>query len=418
METKYLNIYENYDKSLKLAKYYGYKIGDRPTAVKNLGAYGIDEQNEEELKHYLRKKLNIFDGDGDQSLEYMLRKIGLIDFVDMAFDRKKTLLETLRHLYKNAPDYIRAYLRSLIEAIQDGMDEIRHHVPREDYKPEAHQSLTAPYYGEEVPPQILSLYRKRIFAFRKASDENYFPTERPTEYNASFEGYNRSQLIRFFEPENFYALSEDQVKSLLQTVSAEFLQSKGVQPCNVAFEKLTISDDSVQYGEYNPNRGAIIINQKILAMMNEAKKTKNKSFPCQLLSTLIHESEHRVQFSTFGQKTGDRRQDMINSFLSTSQTSLSTAQYLASYDELDARNEALDYIGEMAAENDSSVLAAFYNLKKEQEMNNGKANIPENDKRYFSDIYDGRMISTDLSLRNDMAKYMSIINSIPSEPNH
>ncbi len=316
------------------------------------------------------------------------RKCTLAEALDLKYPTKQFLINDLEHVIKNFEGSIelKPQLEKLLKVVKESRDamlSIERDVPNISIK----EGFTIPILNISIPEPIVKLADERLFDFNKAQNEKYFPTE--VAVQTPFDGLSRKKLIALFQPENFYQLSKESVKDLLQAAASEYLQSEGVEPCAVVFENLTYTERKLQRGSYEPNRGAIILNKRILDQFEDAKAKRDPNFAYQMLSTVIHESQHRKQFSMRSNNSQLSRKDIeVVSALDNNQQYMSHSQYLASFDELDARNAALEYIKAGAQKLDSDSLMVFYNNKKIQEKNNGKKEISNDKKAYFGCIYD------------------------------
>ena len=233
-----------------------------------------------------------------------------------------------------------------------------------------------------------------LFAATRARDKQHFPTQEIVVNTSKFDNLSRKELVQHFSADKFYSLSSTQKHAFLQAVANEYLSSNGVEPCAVNLVDLPISENSICFGQYNPNTGSIDINRNMLANLESADESNNQYLPYQLLSTIIHEAKHRVQFSMLEDKNLDTKERVVVNSLLHPQNNMSYSAYLAEPDELDARNEALAYIRQAAStQTGSNSLAQFYNLAKEAEMRNSKAPVSQDMKSLFPEIYEERYLS-------------------------
>ncbi len=258
---------------------------------------------------------------------------------------------------------------------------------------------------KSIPTPVKKAYELRQYFYDHSAEESYLPTEQIAINTSKFMNLTREDIVSLFSPENFYKLSKDDIKALLQAASNEYLLSNDVEPCAVVFEPLKISNRNVQFGEHNPNRGVTIINSKLLDKFDEMKDINNVSYPYQLLATVIHEGRHRCQFSDLNNNIGaNETTKLISRALLVPQSTMSKGEYLASPDEIDARNAAMDYISGVAKETDDENLKAFYNQQKAYEQSNGKNEVPDSLKQHFNHVYSTTRFKAAKKLDRDRAK--------------
>lgn len=300
-------------------------------------------------------------------IEYMLTlfnsKQNLSNFVRSAGDQAK------EKAIKNKTKEVLNKIESITEPVKNKKENIKKEEPKEDY------TLKFKSYAE--------------FAINSAIEESNQEVDALTQTKNI---YNRENLVDMFNAKNFYALNKTQTKELFQNVVSEYCLSNGVEPCKVVYEDLPASSKTICYGQYNPASGEIAINKKILNLLSKKSLTKNQYLPYQILTTLVHESRHRVQFANINNTNASEDLKLVTKSFMQSQKNKTHSQYLAELDEIDARNAALQYIRETSLNTDNQVLQAFYNQKKKEEINNGKENIDENLKPYFTDVYDNKFI--------------------------
>ncbi len=248
----------------------------------------------------------------------------------------------------------------------------------------------------------------KLFALNKALNIHYFPTSKVVVNTDEFKNLSRQELVSLFNKENFYKLSNDQIVALMQAVVNEYLQSNKVSSCSVNLADLTFDEDFITYGEYNPNLGCININKNLINLIDNARKFDDQCLPYQILTTLIHEATHRVQFASLDKEFKTEFDKAISSAL-LKPNATSYSEYLSSLDELDARNSTLLYLKQNAISCDA--LAQFYNNKKREEINSPKQEISNDLKYLFKDIYDYTYLPTEKNKFLNEESYYKTINS-------
>lgn len=229
-----------------------------------------------------------------------------------------------------------------------------------------------------------------------------------------FEGLTRDQLIAFYHPSKFYSLSTKDRNALFQATVNEYLVSNGAEPCAVNFMEMPITDRSIHYGLYRPQYGDLFINSKLFDNIDELAQNGNIHFPYQILSTLIHEATHALQFQSITKESLTEKDQLILNSMKHSQSNMSYHEYLAEADELDARNSALEYIRNAipSVQKGRENLKAFYNTEKNKEMKNSKKYVQKNVQSMFPDLFDSTFLAPDLAKMqrmNSSAKEMQAI---------
>lgn len=261
--------------------------------------------------------------------------------------------------------------------------------------------------------QTEDIFRKiqnySLFFLSKSIDANYFPTKKVTIDTSKLDHLSRADLINLYSTENFYSLSSEQVLKLLQATANEYLKDNNVSSCCVESKELTFNENVITYGEYDPNDGSIAINKEFLNLFDSAKSKNDQYYPYKLLSTLIHEARHRVQFSNLGKTNISDKDLSIQKAITDTSNYTSYSSYLSSADELDARNSALEYFLELATSTNNDKLRAFYNEMKIAEMSKPKNPVPHEYKNYFSNIYDEKLLDTSCKIKSD--NFINVISS-------
>ena len=207
----------------------------------------------------------------------------------------------------------------------------------------------------------------------------------------SFSKMSRKELISMFAPEVFYKLNETQIKQLLQATSNDYALSQGAYPCEVKIAGLTSSNGGVTLGEYCPSNQQIEINSRFLSKLEEFRAENNAFAPYQLLSTLIHETQHHVQTTNLNKKNSElSAREKMACFALAEPSSNNYGEYLISADELDARDCALSYLKEAAKNADEAQaiqLASAYAVSKREEESRPKPRVDEKIEQTFASIY-------------------------------
>lgn len=333
---------------------------------------------------------------------------GLLAFIEMMFGSKIMIEQYLKHLKSSVAN------KKLIKKIDALLLTLQ--------KQLSSQNTDKLYVFGENPSfakgftkfQMWIVARKygnyADYAINKAIDPDYKPKEPKTIATGQFTASTREELIDMFDSKNFYKLSNKQKAQLFQSIVNDYCISNGVSPCSIRVENLPVSDKSVCYGEYVPSDATIVLNKAVLESIGVAALTQNAFLPIQILSTLIHEAQHRVQFEKADGPFASTREMVVAENLKHPQVSLSHKEYLAELDELDARGAALDYIYNASQMVNNPKLRAYYNTKMLAEMRNGKVEIPSELKALFPDIYNS-IVNTKETMRNDQAEYLKVLKS-------
>jgi len=216
----------------------------------------------------------------------------------------------------------------------------------------------------------------------------------PKDFNnnvGSFEGLGRKELVSMFSPNVFYNLSDKQIMQLLQATANEYAETNGAFPCEVSLARLSSSNGGVTLGEYDPNSQTIEINSNFLRKLNDFKAEGNAYAPYQLLSTLIHETQHHVQTTNLNKKNSEltAREKMACVALSEP-NSTNYGEYLISPDELDARDCALGYLRQacaLAEKGQAEELASVYAVAKREEESRPKPPVGAKIESTFDNVY-------------------------------
>jgi len=228
-----------------------------------------------------------------------------------------------------------------------------------------------------------------LFAFNKQLDKDYFPTTEPIYSTGEFGQLSRKELLECYDAKNFFNLSNEQICALLQATASNYCLANNVSPCAVEFADLKTNDDMVNFGQYCPSQGKILLNKNFLDQLSLARETNNQAFIYQLLDTVIHESHHRTQFANM-EMSNNPKQSLINNSLTHPQGGLSYEEYLSEPDEIDARDSALRFFRQaidLCPESQADGLKRFYMHQKMREQKNGKAPVSSSVESFFPDVY-------------------------------
>ena len=207
---------------------------------------------------------------------------------------------------------------------------------------------------------------------------------------SSFEHLTDEKLFEYYNADKFYKLSKQEQQALLQTSVNRYLDASGVSRIPVVLDrKMALNDRFVEYGNYKPNHKTIYLNDNLFNNIDQ--NDGNAFLPLKLLSTVIHEARHHVQFSKFNSNPTNNVEQLIQKSMQQSQASLSFKEYLSQADELDARNAALEYMRNAATKTQNINFAAFYNSEKRNEQLNKKSPSSEVMMNACQDIYDNQI---------------------------
>jgi len=340
---------------------------------------------EKNLKHFF----NSDDSDGSDGDS--VSEVTLDDSIKM----NNELINILIHNIKNCKNKtqknkliklinsLKQYLKEAIKNIEENTTPLR--ISNEQ------KSKFVSEYGDEKP-NLTDLIKKfeeySLFGLNKSLNPKFTPTTKPIVDTSKFDSLTREELVSLFDSKNFTKLTQAQQLQLLQATANEFLSSCGAPTCAVLIEDLPFSPNHAVFGEYLPNSGAIIINKNMFKT-----NPNNPYWPYKILETLIHESRHRWQFSTLDQPTTEKEKAIHSAIVSPTAYN-DFSEYLTSYEELDSRNCALEYIRNVANSLNNDSLKAFYNLKLTYEQNSCKKRIPKEAEAFFPDVYNGQELNT------------------------
>jgi len=388
------------------------------TKIINKAHHFISNQDK---KIFITKILSLFnklnknssDDDGDSAILEMS-----IDFCFSSNTEKLNFLKSLLQVCKNSQ--LRKILTKKIYAVEK---EIQKESEKEYYISEQKNIKQTNSKNNDLET-LLSTRKKELalFNLNRKLDHSYFPTVEPFVNTKKFDKLSDSEILEMFAADKFYNLSKTQIHALLQSVANRYLASHGVSPCTVSLEDLTLNSNSICFGEYCPNIGAININNKLLDNLENCQNVRDQYLPYKLLETTIHEARHRVQFSKLGNNNLNAKEQYISESLYHNQDLLTFSQYLAEPDELDARNAALEFFKNAALTGvkNSDSLIDYYNYKLNKERNDKKDDIPGYAKEYFKEIYLSSPIITNSKTTINPELFFDIIhgkvNTVMKEP--
>lgn len=275
------------------------------------------------------------------------------------------------------------------------------------------------YNGQNEVSPVLNSVKTQIIIRRDIAFLEYFiAKEHNAEYTpeipytgnvGKFENLSRNQLVDYFKVDKFYMLNDHQKLQLLQAVANDYCKLNGVNSCAVTLEELPYSDKSICYGEYQPAQSKILLNKRIFDLLDDAKYCKNQYLPMKILSTVIHEAQHRVQFETLDKTDKTEREQLVSDSINKNKRYQSFNKYLVEPEELDARECALEYIKQCARETQDEILEKYYNTLVLEEQKNGKSNVPINIQHYFQHIYSIYSIPSARSLTNSQKEFKGLL---------
>ena len=173
----------------------------------------------------------------------------------------------------------------------------------------------------------------------------------------------------------------------MQAVANDYCKTKGVNSCAIELADLPFSDNAICYGEYVPSQSKILINRQVFDMLEDFKYCKNQYLPMKVLSTVVHEAQHRVQFETLDKPNKSVREQLVSDSINQEKREISHNKYLIEPEELDARDATIEYIKECARNSDNPIFAKYLNTLIMNERKNRKSNAPDYIKQHFINIY-------------------------------
>lgn len=355
----------------------------------------------------LKNKISTFDG-----IDFNNKTIDVKKLQNLSFDELSKLLSLVLQLFNKTEDKFLLLIADKLKNLLENSGEI-------NKSEEKQLSMSKQTEIKNEQNKIIESKAKRYgdFSFERAKNPAFKATTRPTidtrnllsslnkeksQKENPTEISTRDQLVQMFEPSTFYRLNQRQKEILFQAVVNDYLQSQGVEPCAVKMSKLHMGNHTVAFGEYVPTEGVIKLNSKLFNNIDEMSNVNNPHFPYRILSTLIHEAQHRVQFMNIDNPPKNLAEKAMKESLFLSQSGKNFSDYLAEADELDARNASLKYFREQANNSNNpataKALANFYNFAKQEEINNGKSPVSQTLMNEYQDIYDEKFLGNGINL--------------------
>ena len=261
-------------------------------------------------------------------------------------------------------------------------------------------------YKNETNRRFLNLLD---FSLKTAGTNQHYIE--PRKFNndvGEFGSLSRKELVSMFSPSVFYNLNEQQIMQLLQATANEYAASNGAFACQVKMAGLSAPNGGVALGEYNPSEQTIEINSSFISRLKDFKDAGNAYAPYQLLSTLIHETQHHVQTTNLNKKDSQlSSREKLACYALSEPNSNNYGEYLISPDELDARDCALGYLRhaiEEADDKQATELASAYAVSKREEESRPKPKVGANIEGTFGEIYSKVANLEKAPLFNDYAK--------------
>lgn len=386
-----INSYDNYIKKLDNEIHF-----INHSAKMDLSSIGLSDADKTAILAYIARKKGtgtIDSGEFENALEY-------------SFASKTQLIEVIQSLYVNTKNYtLKDELKKLLYIVFDKASYDAHIDLSTLRAKELAKNWIFPYNGKVGAYEnvIKRLYDRRKFIYNKSLNAQYLPTKPAKASKYGFDDLSLEELQALFIPSNFYKLTEAQIKDLSQALVTAYCKSHNVQSCRVDFKTIPAPSNQVVYGMYQVNDGCIEINQRFAIGIKSAKNAKNPVFPLQLMTTLIHEAQHRVQFASLDNQATNAREELVKQAIlhpdckdylkSKFSNSTSFASYMSEPDEVDARDSSLQFVESMLSnqhltnEEDYNKIAAYYNNMCETEQSAEKLAYKDNFKQLFPQIY-------------------------------
>lgn len=254
------------------------------------------------------------------------------------------------------------------------------------------------------------------YILSKAFDRNYKSVEPNLIDTGEFASLSREQLIDMFNTQCFYNLNKEQRLQLFQAVINDYCKENGVEPAGLTIEDLPASKKRVRFGEYDPANSKISINKAVVDCFEQAKETQNPYFPYKILETLVHESQHRVQFENLDNPSTPRLEKVLDKMKNSKTNEYKTQTgYNTAYEELDARDCTIEYLRNAMQINRDKNLEKFYNSLMIEEINRHKYEIPAEDKMCFVNVFFARQTQKLCNLEIKKDELLEMINSDVSQ---
>lgn len=254
------------------------------------------------------------------------------------------------------------------------------------------------------------------FILSKKFDNGFKSAEPQLIETGDFGELSRGQLVDMFNSQNFYKLDDKQRTQLFQAVINDYCNQNGVKPAGLVIEDLPYSKKCICYGEYDPANSKVSISKAVVDCIEQAKDTQNPYLPYKILETLVHESQHRVQFENYDNPSSQRMAKILDEMKNSERRGYkSQADYYSSYEELDARDCAMGYIKSAMETNKDYRLEKFYNSLALGEIGRNKHEIPAEDMLYFANIYSARQTQKLYNFETQKREFLNMINSDASQ---
>ncbi len=384
--------FNNYNNKLKnLNDYYNFV---NLTKIINLDEISLTDEDKSLILSILAHKKNLGNaGAGDFE-----------NVIDILFEEKSELLNIIQQYFVTVQDPELKKKLKMFMQILFAKATAEAHIINPKINKVLMTSWTYPYNGRvhNIEKTLDKIYKNRKFMFEKSLNENYLPTTKAnTTDEYGFHNLSIYNLLTLFYPSNFYKLDSKQIEALCQALVNKHCEAMNVIPCKVNFKEINSNSKYLTSGEYNVNEGYIDINKRYLTGFNIAKNQNNLSFPLRLMTTLVHEAEHRVQFANLDKPSTSEMDTLVKDsimnpnnkdYLVYPSNNASFENYLSEPDEMAARNVSLAYLEEMVnmkASNNSEIekIAMYYNNILDEEQENQKLEYKENYKKFFSQIF-------------------------------
>ena len=386
---------ENFENGRYISSYFAYLNKQRENPAPEPFKYQPVKQSTK-----IKEQINTLVGGNVESGSLSGEKISTL-----SFEEREKLLALLLELFNLTGD---SNLLSLIDLLKKSLDDS---VKKEKTDKKDKNAYTeVDRTNENARQKTIERKAKNYgdFAFEKAKSSKFSATTKPTVKTNDLDQLSRNQIVSMFRPHVFYSLSASQRHKLFQAVVNEYCRANGVPPCAVNISPLPCGEGYMTFGEYYPCIGSISINSHLFDNMEAFSDESDPAFPYAILQTLIHETEHRVQFMNIDNAPKDEADRLLKKSLLEPQQGKNFEDYLAEPDEIGARNAALAYFRNCANEcvrpEEAELLACFYNCQKRREMYNGKSDVSNVIKEAHQDIYNESLLRTSSTLQASMTR--------------
>lgn len=398
---------DNEQQSPFISSYFAYL-----NKYKNQTAFPVQDFREEREISSLLKKIKDLSG-----IDFSDNTIDFERYEKLSDKDKTKLLELLMKLYDKTKS---KSVLDMIEKVKKELEKGSENRKEQDQNQESTQQEHSSNKNKSANEQTIENKAKNYgdWAFEKFKNKEFSATKKPTLDTRNLDNLSRSQLVSMFRPNVFYSLSNSQKQVLFQAIANDFLRENGISPCAVEMANLPFDSKSICMGEYVPAKGAIYLNKQIFENMDVLDEENNIALPYKILSTIIHEAEHRVQFMNFDKAPKSEAERLLKKSLVEPSKSRNFADYLAEPDEIDARNTALAYVRECANQctrpEEALALATFYNTEKSRELSNGKSSVSEAVMQENRDVFSNSMLKVPSTMQSQMQNSSSEMYQILS----